>query len=267
MRVTRAARNGTAPRARPLSPPRQTVQFHRVRHLRASGRPNAAATVLRTNGGRTMHVEGAKVSRRNTERVQSEKSDKTKSPANFKNEEPSVPTAVHMHSHLRAGGADVLVRAARAPGAPRAASAAAGAAAVVRGGAVSEGCVGTCPARRRTRARPASNGIRPRVHVSCMRCRGPPTVALARALTSRPRARPSRDADRPRDSHAPTPGAPVDRARASPGREPPFGRIPVPRGTRRVLVVRKKRLLLAGGRAPPRRQSWTVLGGRWCPRT
>ena len=67
---------------------------------------------------------------------------------------------------------------------------------------------------------------------------------------SRPRARPSRDADRPRDSHAPTPGAPVDRARASPGREPPFGRIPVPRGTRRVLVVRKKRLLLAGGRAP-----------------
>ena len=68
---------------------------------------------------------------------------------------------------VRAEGADVLVRAARAPGAPRAASAAAGAAAVVRGGAVSEGCVGTCPACTRTRARPASNGIRPRVHVSC----------------------------------------------------------------------------------------------------
>ena len=91
MRVTRAARNGTAPRARPLSPPRQTVQFHRVRHLRASGRPNAAATVLRTNGGRTMHVEGAKVSRTNTQRVQSEKSDKTNRPRTSKTKNRRCP--------------------------------------------------------------------------------------------------------------------------------------------------------------------------------
>ena len=64
-------------------------------------------------------------------------------------------------STFRAEGADVLGRAARAPGAPRAASAAAGAAAVVRGGAVSEGHVGACPARPRNRARPASTAFAP----------------------------------------------------------------------------------------------------------
>ena len=144
---------------------------------------------------------------------------------------------------------------------------------------VSEGCVGTCPACRRTRARPASNGIRPRVHVSCMRCRGPPTVARARALTPRPaRARPSRDANRPRDSHAPTPGAPVDRARASPGRaslrallRSPARDAPGPRRPKKSASSSRAgaRRRLRGGapRSSSRRPSWTVRGGRWCPRT
>jgi hypothetical protein len=97
VRVTRAARNGTAPRARPLSPPRQTVQFHRVRHLRASGRPKAAATVSRTNGGRTMHVGGAKVFSEEHKARPVREFRQNKSPANFKcsNEEPTPRVGAH----------------------------------------------------------------------------------------------------------------------------------------------------------------------------